>query len=560
MWWMRARRRPTAPHRRLGPLLLLLVLLLLGAGPDKELGQRLAGLQGNFRRREIEGLERVGQLREAAIGYMQLADSNPNDPKYDELLYNASVLFQRSKLQGPAIQARDRLLRERPTSPLAKRALFRNAQAYHFIGSYEQAAERYESFFEKYPEELAGGNEDPDTRIDAAAALHTAAVFRRGLGQTELYINDVRRFVQRYGDRKERFEEAAGLFFDLGQVFDQKKDYARLRQHLIEYLRQWGQKGGVDRQIIAEAKLGEIAWRESCPVAAVNGACIKVERARAAAAGSLRSQQQQRIPQGIDPGRLNQCGAETRSKITVFDRRPALVQEAMARFQRAQRLFRQGAAVAQVPGDAHDLRVSHLLYHVALARMAEGDKAYEALLRSKVPVGLVFDPRQPQLEAESRRQFQGWLKERSQRLLEIKTIYQEVLRFQSAPFVIAAAARIGQLYQDFASGLATAEVPQVPAPPGVDRGAFAAALRDSYCSALRAAAEPLEDEAERALATCLATSTALDWFSDWSKRCEVELNQMKPRRYPLAAELRAEPGYQRPGMDLATTLGAPQTP
>ena len=40
--------------------------------------------------------------RLAGIGYMKLADSNPNDPKYDELLYNASVLFQRSKLQGPA--------------------------------------------------------------------------------------------------------------------------------------------------------------------------------------------------------------------------------------------------------------------------------------------------------------------------------------------------------------------------------------------------------------------------------------------------------------------------
>lgn len=91
--------------------------------------------------RQIEGLERAGRLREAATAYMQLADRDPNHPKYDELLYNAAVLFQRSKLLGLALQARERLLRERPASPLAKRALYRDAQAYQFMGLYEQAAE-----------------------------------------------------------------------------------------------------------------------------------------------------------------------------------------------------------------------------------------------------------------------------------------------------------------------------------------------------------------------------------------------------------------------------------
>jgi len=42
---------------------------------------------------------------------------------------------------------------------------------------------------------------------------------------------------------------------------------------------------------------------------------------------------------------------------------------------------------------------------------------------------------------------------------------------------------------------------------------------------------------------CLKAATKESWYNEWSTMCEVELNQMKPAEYPLAAEMKPEPGY-----------------
>ena len=56
-------------------------------------------------------------------------------------------------------------------------------------------------------------------------------------------------------------------------------------------------------------------------------------------------------------------------------------------------------------------------------------------------------------------------------------------------------------------------------------------------------ARPLEDKAVQGLAFCLNKSTELSWYNEWSGLCESELNQIKPAQFPLATEIRAEPGY-----------------
>ena len=399
-------------------------------------------------------------------------------------------------------------------------------------------------------------------RIDAALGLNTAAVFRRGLGQTEKSIADVNKFVTNYGGRKEYYDQAAGVFFDMGQIFEQKKDYARLRGHLIEYLKNWSVKGGIDRQITAEVKLGEIAWRDSCPVAGVNGACIKVERERASAAAQLKAKSDKGKQKLKKKGqqKLGQCGPETKSKITVFERKPAQVKEAMAHFDKAIQLYKGGAAAASVTKDdqaSYDARVNTMVYHVALARMSQADKEYEALLQMKVPTGLVFDPKQKKKEADSKKKFADWLKGKSSKLDATRQLYTGVILLKNASFAIAAAARIGQLYQDFADGLYTAEVPQVPAPPGMAADEWAELFRTTYCDQLTDAAEPIEKKAEEGLSICLSKSTELNWFNEWSKLCEAELNQIKPSEYPLAAELRSEPGVLFTRLDVAPPATAP---
>src|SRR4029453_15456144 len=141
-------------------------------------------------------------------------------------------------------------------------------------------------------------------------------------------------------------------------------------------------------------------------------------------------------------------------------------------------------------------------------------------------------------------------------LSETQKIYQGVIQFAKvspsggAHWAIAASARIGQLFQDFSGQLYTAPVPKAGnAPQGLDQAEWEQLFHDSYCDQMTDAAEPLEAKAIEGLGTCLKKSTELSWFNEWSALCEAELNQIKPAEYPLAAEIRAEPGYMAVNSD-----------
>jgi hypothetical protein len=41
--------------------------------------------------------------------------------------------------------------------------------------------------------------------------------------------------------------------------------------------------------------------------------------------------------------------------------------------------------------------------------------------------------------------------------------------------------------------------------------------------------------------TLPSMSTRTQWFSEWSRGCERQLNALRPREFPLADEIRAEP-------------------
>src|SRR4029078_8318326 len=100
--------------------------------------------------------------------------------------------------------------------------------------------------------------------------------FRIGLGESEKAINDMDSFVKFYGQRKP--QDAAGVFFQRGEVYEKDKKFDELARHLDNYLKKWGAQGGRDRQVVAHNRLGEIAWRQSCPKASEDGACLEVKR------------------------------------------------------------------------------------------------------------------------------------------------------------------------------------------------------------------------------------------------------------------------------------------
>ena len=521
---------------------------------DQEFDATLKGIKGKLLRLKVEALEKTGDNRGAGKAYLQLADRYPNANDIAEIYYNAAVNFDKSNLIGLAIQAREKLISIKPDDPLAKKSIYRIGQSFAFIASYEQAAEKYETFANKYPGEIAKTDEkDPGKRIDAPSAIRTASFYRRGLGQTDKSIDDANLFLKNYGGRKEYFDQAAGVFFDLGQIYEQRKDNQKLKQHFTEYLKNWATKGGIDRQIIAEVKLGDLAWKESCPApnGGVNGACIQITRERATSATAVLAKAAAKTkgaPKGKQKGplKLGQCGPATKSKIQIFDRRPAQVKEAMAHFDKALALWKGGAASNAVPKNDdsdHEARIAVMTYHTALALMAKGDQQYEQLLAMKIPTGLNFNPKAKKEQEASIKKFKAWMEAKTKKLVDTQKVFQNVIGFKNAHWAIAAAARIGQLFQDFANTLFTAEVPTPPdPPPGLERDEWAQLFRDAYCDQMTDAAEPLDNKAVEGLSVCLNKSTELNWFNEWSKLCETELNQIKPSEYPLASEIRVQPG------------------
>lgn len=528
---------------------------------DAAFKQQLAALKVSSIRLEIQETEREGKYKEAGTLYNELANDHPDDPRLDEVLFNEAVSFEKARLIGLAINARQQLIKARPDSPLAKKAFYLVGRNYQDIAAYEAAAENYEAFAAKWPGEK-----------EAPAALMSASFFRRGLGQNEKSIEDTSLFLKNYGPRREFTDRAAGVAFDEGQIFEQQKDWARLGRHFQDYLKQWGARGGVDRQLVAHVKLGEIAWRNSCtvPGGGVNGACLEVTRTRAGGAARVAEKSKARkVRHAKRPGLPGQCGPETKSKITVYDRKPQLVREAMAHFAEALKLWRGGAGTKNVPGKdetERNARVQAMGYFAAEAKMIEGDLEYEKFLRMKIPEKLDFSPAPPgasprrQKEVErrledSKRKFRAWLDSKTRQLEVAQRMYQSVILFKQAHWAIGASARIGQLFQDFSGQLYTAPVPKSgPPPPGMVAAEFEQLFHDAYCDAMTDQAEPLEAKAIEGLGTCLAKSTELSWFNEWSKLCEEELNQIKPNEYPLASEIRAEPGYLAAAADQAPVV------
>jgi hypothetical protein len=194
-------------------------------------------------------------------------------------------------------------------------------------------------------------------------------------------------------------------------------------------------------------------------------------------------------------------------------------------------------------------------YYASEARFRQGDVEYEKFLKLAIPDKLDFTPPQPdqspgkqkavkkKLE-ENQKKFKTWITSKDKLLNSTRAVYQSVVMMKQAHWVIAAAARIGQLYQDFSGQLYTAPVPKAgAAPAGYPQADFDQFFHDAYCDAMVDQAEPLETKAIDGLSVCLNKSTELSFYDEWSQLCEAELNQLKPVEYPIASEIRAQPGY-----------------
>ncbi|HVK83391.1 MAG TPA: hypothetical protein VM513_04740, partial [Kofleriaceae bacterium] len=180
-------------------------------------------------------------------------------------------------------------------------------------------------------------------------------------------------------------------------------------------------------------------------------------------------------------------------------------------------------------------------YYYGLAKVAEADKDFEAYLALTFPSNLNFDPQNKSIAAKSLDRFNKWVAEKTKIGGSATKKYEGVLGVKDAANSITAAARMGQISQNFSDALFTAEIPK-----DVRSGEFADEKVEAFCDKMTEVAEPLEARSLEAYGVCLNKSTELGWFSEWSKMCERELGQIKPEDYPTASELRAEPTMVAP--------------
>lgn len=187
--------------------------------------------------------EKEKRYREAAEGFLKFVGEFPTSRFYDKALYNAALDFERVKDIASAIKTRLRLIRERPDSPLVRKALYAIAGNFHASAVYSQAAKSYEVYAERYPDSK-----------EAEASLANAAIFRRGLGNTELALRNYTRWLEVYGRKKRK--EGAAVALTIARVHLELKHWGKAVRSLADYHARWARYADRDDVIVAHTLMG----------------------------------------------------------------------------------------------------------------------------------------------------------------------------------------------------------------------------------------------------------------------------------------------------------------
>jgi TolA-binding protein len=513
---------------------------------DPEFGKQMISLRSDTYDMEGHEFEKLHNFKECGRSMIAAAESLPEHPKHAERLWNAGQCFQNAHLVGQALKARLELIKDHPKDPLAQKALFRVAAGYHQLAYYSKAAENYEDFANKFPGEKK-----------ATDALGNATTFRIGLGEGDKAIADMESYVKFYGSRDPM--SAAGVFFQKADVYEKDQNYDGLAKHLENYLKVWGAKGGPDRQVLAHFRLGELAWKASCPKASEDGACLEIKRVTATGRQKVFADLNKKLAKGkkVHEKQRTQCGPPTKSKISLFDRSKAQASKAQEHFAAVLKIWNKGAAASKITGKDVEARAGLAAYAVAGSAFYIAEVQYEDFLRIKFPEGLDFqqpgqydtkkkaDAKKKKAE-ESGKKFSSYIDSKAKQLDKARAQYLDVFGMKQAQWTIASAARVGQIYSDFAGQLYTAEIPK----DLKEQDEWGNRPREIYCDKLEDTAEPIESKAVDGFEKCLKAATEQSWFNEWSRLCERELNQMKPSEYPLSSEVKPEAGY------VSTTMSA----
>lgn len=466
-----------------------------------------------IKRRRAEALSAAGRHLESAYIYRDMFRENARlaeDQRcgeMEEILWNTGIEYEAAHLVGRAIRAFRVLIQAFPEHRLAKQAIFRVGAAFHALARYEEAATYYEQFARQYPGETGAdctqAQRDGGACPIASEALMNATLFRLGMGQEEQALANVELFERNYKQRMPR--ETAQVRYAMGSLYEHRSQWGSMILYYRRFLRDYARTAPVHLQILANVAIARGYLREDPP---------KPDDARSAFQAAVRL---------WDGGAIQQI-----NRMEV----PAAEKLRMTR-------------------ETIDA-VAEALFNLAEAKY----RAYEAIPFPRYTGGRTLE----RVNAWAQGEFVRWMGQKTTALRAAEAEYNKIAALRvpveggvelfSAPWQIAGAARIGQMYRSFVDLFRDAPI---PAEIENDYELYAA-----YTGRLDELSQPLLNQAIEKFQYCLITATNVRWFNEWSRICESELNRLDPRQYPMAAELRGDPNLAldtpgRPGLVELTT-------
>ena len=328
-------------------------------------------------------------------------------------------------------------------------------------------------------------------------------------------------------------------------------------------------------RVLAEASIGQILWRQSCDKGLLYDSCMSVQRKVAQAgdaarkrAAELKRKDKKLKEKKASGGKAKQeipknCGSATSGIITVYPRNKKRADEAQKYFDSVIKQAR--ATKVEIPEDDRQ-RVEDFRNAVAMSQVYKADVQYEEYVVIEMPGNLSFfvedykkDSGVPKWEKEYKEQvkkkedsvkrFTEFYQKKGKIGSELQKSYDSIVEAKQSPYwMLAAAARSAMVSQNYADQLYRAEV---PAEFKTEEEAYA------FCDELSDKAQPHQEAAVAKFSYCLEKSTTFQFFNDFSRLCEEELQQRDADKYPSTSEMFGKSQYtaSRPDrVDVQTDL------
>lgn len=457
----------------------------------------LEQLRCDIQRKKAEAHQAKQEFRDAAYTYVNIFRKYQECGKLDEVLYNAAINFEASKLIGRAIKVRGVLIDKFPESELAKKALYLTGANFQALALYPKAADYYESFASKYPNEDGRSCTEAERKADAcpkaADALQDAVFFRLGLGDDEKAVEDAKLYEKNFSKKYAR--ETSQVIYSLASIYERQGDWKKVAEHYQDYLKSYGRQALPNEEIRANTQIGVALWK-------------------------------------LDKKKDAERYFKAATKLWSGGAPKNIEKLADGDAEKAQKWIAEGSqATAQA------------LWYLAEYEFAKFDEIKFPEIKGKADMKKVNEWAQGP--------FVKWIEAKGKALKGAEEAYAKVRDLKAPMWDIAAAERIGVMYRTFVDEFRDAPVPaEIKKDPE---------LMDIYLGSLDEKSQPWVVKATGAFEFCMNLATQVRWFNEFSQQCEQELNRLDPRKYPLAAELRGTADYvqQKVAEPTATQIGRP---